>query len=816
MTELTASIEPGGPQPTAGLSAAEAAARLARFGPNEVVEQPPRALAVFLRKLWSPVPWMLEASVLLEITLHHRTQALIISLLLLLNAVLGFAQEDRARQAIELLRKRLTIRARVRRDGAWSVVPARELVPGDVVRLRMGDVTPADCRLHGGQLLEDRSVITGESVPQEVAAGGDVFAGTTLRRGEATAEVVRTGAATRFGKTAELVQRARAAGHIEALVLRIVRVLVALDVLVAAVIILRAWATGLPPAEIVPFLLMLLVASVPVALPATFTLATALGSRELSAAHVLVAKLQSIEAAASMDVLCCDKTGTITENRLTLVSLTPFAPFGENELLRLAALASDRATQDPLDLALFEALDRRGLRADEERIHFEPFDTATKRSEAQIRTAGGAVRVAKGAPQVIAALAAPQEGLAEALHAASSSGARVLAVASGPPGALALAGLIGLADSPRRDSREIVGKLRALGVRLLMLTGDSLATARAVAAQVGLPGVARSAEELRDGSPEEAGGRSTRSEEAGSAGQQAEAEGQSMRSGVADASVIAEVFPEDKFAIVRGLQQRGHVVGMTGDGVNDAPALRQSDVGVAVSAATDVARAAAGLVLIDEGLSGILHILEVGRQVYQRLLTYTLNKIVKTLQTVLFLGGWFLFDGTLAVTPRLIVLLLFANDFVTMSLATDHVAVSKRPERWNVRALSLAGFALGTLWVAFGVAMLLVARRSWHFDLPRLQALSFLMLVFTGQGTVYLIRGRNRFLGRAPSRWLAVSSLWAVAVSTLLAVEGWLMAPVPPTAVAALAAAVVAAVALADGAKVLGFRWIESRRPAAA
>jgi H+-transporting ATPase len=783
MSPLGSTGGPGALAPARGLSNAEAAARLARAGPNEVVERTPHPLSVLLGKLWSPVPWMLEASLLLELTLHHRAQAVIIALLLGTNAALSFAQEDRARRAIELLRQRLTVRARVLRDGAWSVVAARELVPGDVVRLRMGDVTPADCRLLEGQLLEDRSAITGESLPCEVSAGGEAYAGTTLRRGEATAEVTGTGASTRFGKTAELVQQARPTGHVEALVLRVIRVLVALDVVIAAAIVLRAWTAGLPPAEIVPFLLMLLVASVPVALPATFTLANALGSRELSASHVLVAKLQAIEAAASLDVLCCDKTGTITENRLAVARLVPFAPAGENELLRFAALASDRSTQDPIDLAIFEALDRRGLKADERRTRFEPFDTSTKRSEAQIETSAGPLRVAKGAPPVISALARPEARLAEALHEAGSGGHRVLAVASGPPGALAVIGLIGLADPPRRDSREVVAKLRGLGVRLLMLTGDALGTARAVANQVGVEGEARSAEELRNGQLD-----------------------------VAGASVVAEVFPEDKFAIVRGLQQRGHVVGMTGDGVNDAPALRQADVGVAVSTATDVARAAAGLVLIEDGLSGILRILEVGRQVYQRLLTYTLNKIVKTLQTVLFLGGWFFFDGTLAVTPRLIVLLLFANDFVTMSLATDRVAVSKRPERWDVRALSAVGLLLAALWVGFGVAALLEARRGWQLDLPRLQTVAFLMLVYTGQGTIYLIRGRGRFLGRAPSRWLALSSLAAIAFTSLLALEGWLMAPLPALAVAELLLGVLLTTALVDGVKVIGFRWMEQRR----
>ena len=767
-----------------GLASQAARERLAQSGPNEIPEPVQRPLLRLLRKLWSPVPWMLEVSVLLELALHHWTQAAIISGLLVFNALLGFFQESRAQAAVDLLRQRLAIRARVRRDGTWGIVPARELVPGDVIRLRVGDVTPADCRLLEGHLLEDRSIITGESVAQEVATGGEVSAGTTLRRGEATAEVQRTGAATRFGKTAALVQGAGAKGQIEELILRIVRVLIALDGAVAAVVLVRAVATDVPIGEIVPFVLMLLVASVPVALQATFTLATALGSRELSAGGVLTAKLQAIEAAAAMDVLCCDKTGTVTENKLTVAGLEPFGPTSGAELLQLAALASDRSTQDPIDLAIFAEVERRGIALDlTTRTAFEPFDTATKRSEAKLVLPSGRLRVAKGAPAVLASLAggsAPEfDG---AIGRLSCDGSRVLAVASGPEGGpLQLAGLIALADPPRADSKAVLEALRGLGLRVVMLTGDSLDTARTIAGQVGVAGEARSARELRDAD-----------------------------FNVDGAGVIAEVFPEDKLAVVRALQQRGHVVGMTGDGVNDAPALRQADVGVAVAGATDVARAAAALVLLGDGLSGIVPILEIGRRIHRRLFTYTLNKIVKTLQTVLFLGGWFLFEGTLAVTPLLIVLLLFANDFVTMSLATDRVETSPAPERWNVRQLSVLGFWLALLWVAFGVAALLVGRHQ-GWGLGQLQTLAFLVLVFTGQGTIYAIRARRRVLGRRPSAWLAGSSLWAIGATSVLAARGWWMAPLPVSTIAVLAAAVGLTVIVLGAIKVVAISRSGSR-----
>ncbi len=756
-----------------GLTEAEARERLARLGPNEVAERRPHPVRRLLKRFWAPVPWMLEVSLALELVLGHRAQALIVFGLLAFNATLGLVEEGRAERAIELLRARLAVGARVRRDGVWRGVAARELVPGDRVHLRMGDVTPADCRVVGGYLLESRAALTGESLPVEVGAGGTLYAGSTLERGEADADVVRTGSATHYGRSAEFVGKAGAASHIEAAVLQIVRYLVGLDFLVTGILLVRAASTGAPLARVLPFLLMLLVASIPVALPATFTLATAIGSRELSSEGVLVAKLAALEEAAAMDVLCCDKTGTITRAQLAVTALRPFGAHSEGELLGFACQASDASTQDPIDLALIEEARRRGLAVPGERIDLVPFDPRIKRSAARVLLGGRLLHVLKGAPHALAELAAAvPTGLEAELERLAGRGDRVLAVASGEGERPEIVGLIGLSDPPRPDSGATLRRLGALGIRTILVTGDSASTARAIAAEIGIVGATRTAAALRAAEYDATG-----------------------------VGVVAEVFPEDKFRLVRGLQRHGHVVGMTGDGVNDAPALRQAEVGIAVSGATDVAKASAGIVLVSEGLSKAVDAVENGRRIYQRLLTYALNKIVKTSQAILFLGGWLLFADSVPMTPRLIVLLLFANDFVTMAIATDRVSFSPKPERWNVTALASIGLVLAGAWVGFGVAALLFARDRLA-GLKEQQTFVFLMLVYTGQATVYLVRSRRRLWGARPSLALAASSAGGLLAASLLAWRGWLMAPLPGGAILGLAGAVALFAIGLDGLKV--------------
>ena len=758
-----------------GLTGAEAERRLRELGPNTVPEEKRHPLRALLLKFWAPVPWMLEAAVVLELALGKFDEAAVIAALLVLNAVLAFAQESRADRALALLRSRLSARARVRRDGRWQVVEAQALVPGDAVHVRLGDIVPADVRIGAGQMLLDQSTLTGESMPVEAAAGASAYAGSTVRRGEATGEVTATGARTYFGRTAELVRTAKTVSHLEGLIFTIVRHLVALDVVLVVALLVYAIATGLPLADTLPFALVLLVASVPAALPATFTLAQAFGAQELARRGVLITRLSAIEEAAAMDVLASDKTGTITENRLTLAALEPMAPGKEDELLRLAALASDEATQDPIDLAVLVAARERGaLRAAPERLSFVPFDPSIKRSEAVVRAGSGRLRVVKGAPLAVAGLTHDSPNLGPLIERLAAGGQRVIAVAAGPEDALELKGLLAFRDPPRSDSTQLIASLRALGVRVVMVTGDGLETARAVAGQVGIGARACAAQKLR-----EAGAEPT-----------------------LECDVYAGVLPEDKFSLVRALQRAGHVVGMTGDGVNDAPALKQAEVGIAVASATDVAKASASVVLTNPGLREVVAAVETSRRIYQRMLTYTLNKIVKTLEIAVFLSAGVMLTGVFVVTPLLMVLLLFTNDFVTMSIATDRVSFSRRPDRWRVPELMRTAAALAAVILTLSFTVFFVGRDVLRLPLAELQTLVFVMLVLTGQGTVYVVRERRHFWRSRPSAWLLAATAADLLAVGLFAVRGIFMAPVAPLLLAALAAAVLALLVALDFIKV--------------
>ena len=755
-----------------GLRAEEAQALLARHGTNAVEEERPRPWLALAGKFWAPIPWMLEGAIVLEFLLGRAIEAGIIGSLLVFNAILAFFQEGRAQTALDLLREQLEIQARVLRDGKWQRLPARDLVPGDVVHLRMGDIVPADLLLDGPEILLDQSMLTGEAQPVEAPAGAMAYAGTLVKRGEATGEVVATGARTHFGKTAELVRTARSVGHLQRLVFRIVAGLLYFDaVLVAGVFAYSYWAK-LSLWQVLPFALIVLVASIPVALPATFTLASALGALELARRGILVPRLAAIEEAAAIDVLCCDKTGTITRNRLEVGAIHPYPPHSEQDVLRLAALASDAATQDPIDLAILERVG--SLPSD--RLSFIPFDPATKRSEATVRESGRLLAVAKGAHTAIASLCPPIVSLDDDAAALAAGGYRVLAVAAGEPGQLRLAGLVALADPPRPDSAEQLERLAASGVRVMMLTGDSAPTARAVARMVGIGGRLCEPARLRA----------------------------DPISAASECDVFAGILPEDKFHLVRSLQERGHTVGMTGDGVNDAPALKQAEVGIAVESATDVAKAAASIVLTSAGLAGIATLIATSRRIYQRMLTYTLNKILKTFEIAMFLTLALLLTGEIVTTPLLIVLLLFTNDFVTMSLATDRVRPSPRPDRWKVRPLMRIGLAMAALVMVleFGIFLWGYGRLA----LPELRTLVFLLLVFTGQGAVYLLRERGHFWHSLPSGWMLLASALDIAAVCAMAIGGILMAPLQPAVVAGTLGVVAVAMFLLDFAKIAIFR----------
>ncbi len=758
----------------AGLTSDEAKARLAQYSSNEVSEAKPSALLTLVRKFWAPVPWMLEATIALSLLSARYLDAAIIGFLLVFNILISYLQEGRAEQTLALLRERLSITARVLRDGQWQTLAAREPVPGDAIHVRLGDVIPADATVHDGALVVDESTLTGESVPVEKGVGETLYAGATARQGEATGIVTATGTKTSFGKTTELVKTARTISHLETVIVQIVKYLVAIDVLLVIAMLAFAALVHISPLSALPFALIVLVASVPVALPATFTLAQALGAEDLAKRGVLVTRLSAIEEAASMDVLCTDKTGTITLNQLSIGQLMPSRPFSDDELLTDGAIASDAASQDPLDLAILAALNAHHLAALPERLSFTPFDPASKRTEATVLHQGTVIRVIKGAPQVVAALVSGLD------HGAQEREVAALAVAAGPEHALQLVGLIGLVDPPRPDSAALIASLHTLGVQTKLLTGDTVETARAIAKEVGIAGlVCEAATQKRQGVPFDT-----------------------------ECAILAGIFPEDKLQLVQALEVAGHVAGMTGDGVNDAPALKQAEVGIAVSSATDVAKAAASIVLTTPGLLDILAAVQTSRRVYQRMHTYTLNKIIKTIQVACFLTGAFFLTHTFVITPTLIVLLLFANDFVTMSLAADHATPDPTPDRWQVGQLVSSAIALAAVLLVESFLVLGLMLGVFHQSLSQTQTLVFLMLVFSGQATVYVVRERNHFWSSLPGRLLLIATLCDLVVVSGLATLGILMTPVSPLLIGLTFVLALAFMVLLDQVK----RWVV-RRP---
>jgi H+-transporting ATPase len=736
-----------------GLTSAAVQQRRGIYGYNEVVAAPVRWWGVLLGKLWAPVPWMLEVTIALTLLLARYLDAIIIALLLIFNAVISFVQEQRADATLRLLRQRLAIMARVFRDGQWQPLPARELVPDDVIHVRLGDVLPADMRLTSGALVVDQAPLTGESVPVTKAVGDLAYAGAVNTQGEATGVVVATGSRTYFGKTTELVKIAHAASHLETTILAIVKRLVMIDSGLVGAVLLFAVLIHLSLASALPFALIVLIASVPVALPTTFTLTQALGAQELARKGVLITHLAAIEEAASVDILCTDKTGTITANRLSVSALRAYPPFTEQDLLQAGAQASDPASQDPLDIAILAAAQARGGTDDgTTRLSFTPFDPARKRTEAIIQRGAARLMVVKGAPQVIAELtgAATPASLATDVTAFAAEGSRVLGVAIGPTGALHYAGLLALSDPPRPDSAQLITQLTELGIAVRMVTGDTSATAQAIARQVGIQGQICDAAALH-----------------------------SQSHALADeCAVYAGVYPEDKFHLVQALQAQQHIVAMTGDGVNDAPALKQAEVGIAVSTATDVAKSAAGMVLTTPGLLDIVTAFTVSRCTFQRMQTYTLNKIIKTIQVALFLTLAFFTTRQFVITPTLVVLLLFANDFVTMALATDTAQPSAIPDRWHVRRLVRTAVIMAGVLLIESFAILGLAEGVLHQTLAQVHTLVFLMLVFSGQATIYVVRTSKHWWQVAPSRMLVAASLLDGIVVTLLALTGILMAPV--------------------------------------
>ena len=740
-----------------GLSSVEAMHRRAEIGSNAVAEDSIHPFKLLLRHFWAPVPWMLEATIVLQLVTGETFPALMIAMLLLLNVGLGFFQETRANAALALLKQHLALKVRVKRDGAWVDAPAADLVPGDIVQVSLGGVVPADLRIISGSMLLDQSTLTGESIPVETEPGKVAYAGSLVRRGEALAEVVATGTRTYFGRTAELVRVAHVESAEQKAVLGVVRNLTVVNFAIVIGIVAYALAIRISLQQTILLILTALLSAVPIALPATFTLAATVGAKALALKGVLLTRLSALQEAAMIDVLCADKTGTLTTNQLVVSAVRPIAPgHDEADILAFAALASSPDGLDPIDSAIrsLSTRTKRTGKALPAVVHFTPFDPAVKMAEAIAIEGDREIRVLKGAPAVVAAAAPMSSAAAAELEKYTRSGFRTLAVAAGPPNALALIGLIACSDPPRADSAALLAELRSLGVRPVMVTGDAADTAATVAHAIGLDGPVCPPGQI----PE----RVTSDEFA----------------------VYAGVFPDQKFRLVKAFQKQGHAVGMCGDGANDAPALRQAQMGIAVCTATDVAKAAAGIVLTTPGLSGIVACIKEGRSAFQRILTYVLTILVNKCVTLIVLGAGLILTGHAVLTPLLQALSMFTNDFVTMSRAADRARPSSYPNAWRIRNLTLAAIPLGLFRLFYLIVVLAAAWYALGFNPGEMQTLTFVLLVFAGQGNMFVLRERGRLWHSWPAPIVFVASFADVALVASLALGGVLMSPLPISIVA--------------------------------
>lgn len=745
-----------------GLSALEVEERLHQFGFNEIPEKKVNPFVKFLSYFWGPIPWMIEAAVVVSAVIAHWLDFGIILALLMVNAVVGFWQEYKASNAIELLKQKLALKARVLRDCEWREVQAKELVPGDVVRVRLGDIVPADVKLfEGSYLLVDESALTGESLPVEKHAGDVGYAGSTVRQGEMNALVVSTGAKTYFGKTARLVEEAKTQSHLQKALIKIGDYLIILAILLVLITFFVALFRHESILEILQFALVLTVAAIPAALPAILSVTLAIGAIALSKKEAIVSKLVSIEEMAGMDVLCSDKTGTITQNKLSVGEVKPLEGFTEKDVILFAALASRSENHDPIDDAIIakaeispdivEAIKKCTVTS------FKPFDPVSKRTEAAVITAeGDRFEVAKGAEQVILSLTADKKAISTEVETTvnlfAAKGYRALGVAkTEQKGLWQFAGLIALYDPPREDSAETIKAAQSMGVHVKMVTGDHVAIAKETAKQVGLGPNIVTASELMS---------------------MQESEAMHL---VEEADGFAQVFPENKYRIVELLQNKGHIVGMTGDGVNDAPALKKADAGIAVAGATDAAKSAADIVFTKPGLSVIIDAIKESRRIFQRMTNYAIYRICETIRVLFFITASIIIFSFYPVTPLMIVLLAILNDLPIMTIAYDNVKYNELPEKWNMRVLLGIATFLGIIGVFSSFGLLYIGREILHLSPNVLQSFIYLKLSVAGHFALFVARTKGTFWSVKPSKTLMAAVILTQLTATLITVYGILL-----------------------------------------
>ena len=782
-----------------GLDEAEVQRRLTQYGYNELLEKKVNPFLKFLTYFWGPIPWMIEAAIALSALVQHWPDFFIILVLLVANAGVGFWEEYQAGNAIAALKAKLALKARVRRAGKWISIAARELVPGDIIRVRLGDIVPADARLLEGESIEvDQSALTGESLPVTCEPGKAFYSGSIIRRGESEALVYATGSHTFFGKTAELVQEAHTVSHFQKAVLKIGNYLIVLAVVLVTLILAVALVRGDKLTTTLQFALVLTVAAIPVAMPTVLSVTMAVGARLLSRKQAIVSRLASIEELAGMDILCSDKTGTLTQNKLTLGEPFSVNAIPASEVILSAALASRAENEDTIDLAVMSGLKDIQVLKNYHVTHFQPFDPVHKRTEATVTSPDGKTfSVSKGAPQVILALASNASSVGSSVEKATkefaSRGYRSLGVArTDAEGKWQFLGILPLFDPPRPDSKETIETARSMGVSVKMVTGDQRAIGQEIATQLGLGANILDASGFGEG-------KALDTEE--------------FENTIEHADGFAQVFPEHKFRIVGVLQKRNHIVGMTGDGVNDAPALKKADAGIAVSGATDAARAAAAIVLLSPGLSVIIDAIKESRKIFQRMTSYAIYRIAETIRVLLFMTLSILVFNFYPVTAVMIVLLALLNDGAILSIAYDKVRYSNEPEAWNMRMVLGIASVLGVMGVFASFGLFYLGEQVFHLSRDFIQPLMYLKLSVAGHLTIFLTRTRGPFWSTRPARVLFFAVLGTQIVATLIAVYGVLMPPIGWGWAAVVWGYAFAWFLVNDRVKLAAYRFIEHRNP---
>jgi H+-transporting ATPase len=781
-----------------GLSEDDAKTRLAQYGPNEIREKKTNPALKFLSYFWGPIPWMIEVAAVLSGVVRHWPDFFIILILLFANAIIGFWEERQAGGAIDALKARLAIKARVKRDRKWLTPSAKELVPGDVIRLRLGDIVPADARLlNGDEISIDQSALTGESLPTTRRSGDSIFSGSIIRRGEIDALVYATGAETYFGRTAELVETAVTVSHFQKAVLTIGDYLIVLALLLVAVIVALSTYRGEAILTTLQFALVLTVAAIPVAMPTVLSVTMAVGARKLAKKQAIVSKLVAIEELAGVDVLCADKTGTLTQNKLTLGEPFCLKEVKPADVILAGALASREGNDDTVDLAVLAGLtDKESLELYEV-THFMPFDPVHKRTEAtvKIKTDGKLFRVAKGAPQVIAELsadAAAKTAVEKAVNAFAERGFRALGVArADDDGKWRLLGVLPLSDPPRVDAKQTIATAAKMGVKIKMVTGDALAIAREMAKTLGM------GSDILDG---------------GNLGDSKTQETDAVAKEIENADGFAQVFPEHKYHIVDVMQKHDHIVGMTGDGVNDAPALKKADCGFAVSDATDAARAAAAIVLVAPGLSVIIDAIKESREIFVRMNSYAIYRIAETLRILLFMTLAIVVFNFFPVTAIMIVMLALLNDAAILSIAYDNVQARDQPESWDMRMVLTIATVLGLVGPIAAFGLFYFGDQVLHIARPQLQTMMYLLLSVAGHLTIFQTRTRGAWWSVRPAPVLLCAVVGTQVVATCICLFGLLVTPLWWGWAALVWGYALAWFLVTDPIKLLAYRYLDATK----